>query len=155
MGVLLLFVPLTILASRLGWSPSLQFFLAVAAVIPLAAYVGAATEYLADRLGGKVGGMTVRGRDGARDQLDGFHVVPVKGRRLGRQAESLDQPRQRLFIGFMRDPQRIDVTGRDADPRGDRAKFGEAAHPGADAACRKNAADSGAMLSVGGAAAEQ
>lgn len=39
MGILLLvLVPLTLLASHLAWSQSLQFFLAVGAVVPLAAY---------------------------------------------------------------------------------------------------------------------
>ncbi|MBV9280037.1 MAG: hypothetical protein JOZ41_08155, partial [Chloroflexi bacterium] len=57
MGVLLLLVPLTIVAEHAGWSSPLQFFLSVGAVVPLAAYIGVATEYLADRLGGKIGGL--------------------------------------------------------------------------------------------------
>src|SRR5947209_15047859 len=57
MGVLLVLVPATLVAARAGWPPVLQFFLAVGAVIPLAAYIGAATESLADRLGAKIGGL--------------------------------------------------------------------------------------------------
>ncbi len=57
MGVLLVLVPLTFLAAAVGWPPWTQFFLAVGAVIPLAAFVGAATEALADRKGGKIGGL--------------------------------------------------------------------------------------------------
>ena len=57
MGVLLLFVPISVLVGHLNAPVALQFFLSVAAVIPLAAYVGAATEYLADQLGGKTGGL--------------------------------------------------------------------------------------------------
>lgn len=52
MGILLLFVPATLIASHLGLPPALQFFPSVGAVIPLAAFVGAGTESLADRLGG-------------------------------------------------------------------------------------------------------
>jgi Ca2+:H+ antiporter len=57
MAVLLVFVPLAFTSARLDWSPSLQFFLSVMAVIPLAAFIGAATEGLARQLGGKVGGL--------------------------------------------------------------------------------------------------
>ena len=57
MGAALVAVPLTLLAAALGWAASLQFVLAVVAVIPLAAFIGSATEALADRLGGKIGGL--------------------------------------------------------------------------------------------------
>jgi Ca2+:H+ antiporter len=56
-GTLLAFVVLTLLAARLDWPPAAQFFLAVAAIIPLAAFIGSATEALADRVGGKIGGL--------------------------------------------------------------------------------------------------
>lgn len=55
--VLLGFVAATLLAAKLGWPPAVQFFCAVAAIIPLAALIGSATEALADRVGGKVGGL--------------------------------------------------------------------------------------------------
>jgi Ca2+:H+ antiporter len=57
MLVLLLFVPATLAGDVLRLPESLQFFLAVGAVIPLAAFIGAATDALAGRLGGKTGGL--------------------------------------------------------------------------------------------------
>lgn len=57
MLVLLLFVPATFLAEALGAGQAIRFFLSVAAVIPLAAFIGEATDALAARLGGKVGGL--------------------------------------------------------------------------------------------------
>lgn len=57
MLVLLLFVPATLAGDALHFRESLQFFLAVGAVIPLAAFIGAATDALAIRLGGKIGGL--------------------------------------------------------------------------------------------------
>lgn len=57
MGVLLGLVVLTLVAAHFGWPSWLQFFLSVGAIIPLAAFIGSATEALADRLGGKTGGL--------------------------------------------------------------------------------------------------
>lgn len=57
MLLLLLFVPATFAAEAFGAAQSLRFFLSVAAVIPLAAFIGEATDALAARLGGKVGGL--------------------------------------------------------------------------------------------------
>lgn len=57
MGVLLVLVPLTLIAAARGWPAWLQFFLAIGAVVPLAAFIGSSTEGLADRLGGKIGGL--------------------------------------------------------------------------------------------------
>jgi Ca2+:H+ antiporter len=54
---LLVFVPATIVAAGLGAPGWLQFFLSVAGVIPIAALIASATEALAHRLGGKVGGL--------------------------------------------------------------------------------------------------
>jgi Ca2+:H+ antiporter len=56
-AVLLVFVPATLIAGWLSWSPALQFFLSVAAVIPLAGFIGSATEELADRVGARTGGL--------------------------------------------------------------------------------------------------
>ena len=57
MAGLLLLVPATLIAAVFGLPKAVQFFLAVGAVIPLAAYISAATDALAIRLGGKVGGL--------------------------------------------------------------------------------------------------
>lgn len=75
MGILLLFVPATLIASRIGLAPALQFFLSVGAVIPLAAFVGAGTEALADRLGGKIGGLLNATFGNAPDLLVGVFGV--------------------------------------------------------------------------------
>src|SRR5207237_10631700 len=57
MAGLLVLVPLTLLAAAAGVPRAVQFFLAVGAVVPLAAYISAATDALAIRLGGKAGGV--------------------------------------------------------------------------------------------------
>ncbi|MDQ2741938.1 MAG: calcium/proton exchanger [Chloroflexota bacterium] len=75
MGVFLLFVPATLLSAYFGLPSSLQFFLSVGAVIPLAAYIGAATEALADRLGGKIGGLLNATFGNAPDLLVGVFGV--------------------------------------------------------------------------------
>jgi Ca2+:H+ antiporter len=53
----LLFLPLTLAAELLGWSPVLVFILACAAIIPMAAYIGQATETLAHYTGPRVGAL--------------------------------------------------------------------------------------------------
>jgi len=75
LGSLLLFVPLTLIAAQWHWARGLQFFCSVAAVIPLAAFIGRATEALADRLGGKVGGLLNATFGNAPDLLVGIFGV--------------------------------------------------------------------------------
>src|SRR5437764_9250039 len=75
MGALLILVLLALVSARLGWPPWLQFFLSVGAVIPLAAFIGRATEALADRLGGKVGGLLNATFGNAPDLLIGIFGV--------------------------------------------------------------------------------
>jgi len=55
--ILLVFVPLAIVASFLGWSPVLVFAAAALGVVPLAGVMGQATEELALRAGPRVGGL--------------------------------------------------------------------------------------------------
>ena len=57
LAALLIFIPITLAAPRVGVPPWLQFFLSVASIVPLAGLIGAATEALADKLGAKVGGL--------------------------------------------------------------------------------------------------
>ena len=57
LAVLLVFVPAALLARQLGWPAWIQFFLSVGAVVPLAGFVGSATEELADRVGARTGGL--------------------------------------------------------------------------------------------------
>jgi Ca2+:H+ antiporter len=57
MLALLVLVPLTLIAAAIGWPSWLQFVLAVGSIIPLASFIGSSTEALADRLGGKIGGL--------------------------------------------------------------------------------------------------
>ena len=75
MNGLLLLVAAALLGANLGWPPSLLFFLSVGAVVPLAAYIGWATEALADRLGGKVGGLLNATFGNAPDLLVGVFGV--------------------------------------------------------------------------------
>ena len=55
--VLLIFVPLAIAASFLGWSPALVFATAALGVVPLAGLMGKSTEELALHTGPRVGGL--------------------------------------------------------------------------------------------------
>ena len=75
MGVLLLFVPATIAAATFHALPWLQFVLSVSSVIPLASFIGSATEALADRLGGKIGGLLNATFGNAPDLLVGVFGV--------------------------------------------------------------------------------
>src|SRR5947209_875776 len=72
---LLIFVALALVAAAGGWPPALQFFLSVAAVMPLAAFIGTATEALADRVGGKIGGLLNATFGNAPDLLVGVFGV--------------------------------------------------------------------------------
>ncbi len=75
MGVLLLLVPATIVSTAVGAPSWVQFFLSVGAVIPLAAFIGTATEVLANRLGGKIGGLLNATFGNAPDILVGVFGV--------------------------------------------------------------------------------
>jgi Ca2+:H+ antiporter len=75
MAGLLVFVLLGLASPRLGWPPALQFVLTVLGVIPLAAFIGAATEGLAGRLGGKIGGLLNATFGNAPDLLVGVFGV--------------------------------------------------------------------------------
>lgn len=75
MGGLLLLVPATLVASWLGGPAWLRFFLAVGAVVPLASFIGAATEALAGRFGGKVGGLLNATFGNAPDLLVGVFGI--------------------------------------------------------------------------------
>jgi Ca2+:H+ antiporter len=55
--ILLLFVPLSIIASLLGWDQRLVFFASALGIVPLAWVLGQATEELAARTGPRVGGL--------------------------------------------------------------------------------------------------
>ena len=57
-GLLLLFVPISLVVAHDGSAPRWWVFLAgILAIVPLAEYVRAATEHLAQRLGGAIGGL--------------------------------------------------------------------------------------------------
>lgn len=57
LAILMLFIPLAILAEVLHWSSILVFIFSAIAVIPLAGYIGEATEVLAAYTGPRVGGL--------------------------------------------------------------------------------------------------
>ena len=54
---LLLFLPVTLGAELLHWSPLVIFILACIAIIPMAAYIGEATESLAHFTGPRIGAL--------------------------------------------------------------------------------------------------
>lgn len=54
---LLVFVPLAVVADLLGWPPVVVFGTAALGVVPLASFLGQATEELAARAGPRVGGL--------------------------------------------------------------------------------------------------
>ncbi len=56
-AVLLLLTPLAVVAEYLGWSPLAIFLISAVAIIPIAKYIGDATEELAARAGPAVGGL--------------------------------------------------------------------------------------------------
>jgi Ca2+:H+ antiporter len=74
-GFLLIFVPLTLISGRLGWPSALQFFLSVAAVIPLAGFIGSATDELSNRVGARTGGLLNATFGNAPDFLIGFFGI--------------------------------------------------------------------------------
>jgi Ca2+:H+ antiporter len=53
---LLIFIPLTIIGYFLEWSPSAMFFMSCLAIVPLAGYLGVATEEIATYTSPKMGG---------------------------------------------------------------------------------------------------
>jgi Ca2+:H+ antiporter len=75
MGGLLLFVLAALVSPEFGWPPALQFFMSVAAIVPLAAFIGTATEELADRVGGRIGGLLNATFGNAPDILVGVFGV--------------------------------------------------------------------------------
>jgi Ca2+:H+ antiporter len=56
-GTLLVFIPLALAATIFGWSPLVLFAFSAIAIIPLAKFIGDATEDLAERSGPAVGGL--------------------------------------------------------------------------------------------------
>ena len=56
-GVLLVALPFAILAEILQWSPIAIFIISAIAIIPLAGYIGAATEVLAFHTNPRIGGL--------------------------------------------------------------------------------------------------
>ena len=56
-GVLLVVLPFAVLAELLHWSPITIFILSAIAIIPLAGYIGAATEVLAAYTNPRIGGL--------------------------------------------------------------------------------------------------
>lgn len=75
MGLLLVSVPATLLAALFRLPGTAQFFLAVIAIVPLAAFIGSATEGLAARLGARTGGLLNATFGNAPDLLVGFFGV--------------------------------------------------------------------------------
>jgi Ca2+:H+ antiporter len=75
LAALLVFVPAALIGGRLNWPPAVQFFLSVAAVVPLAGFIGTATEELADRIGARTGGLLNATFGNAPDLLIGIFGI--------------------------------------------------------------------------------
>jgi Ca2+:H+ antiporter len=75
LAVLLVFVPAALVGGRLNWPAWIQFFLSVCAVVPLAGFIGSATEELADRVGARTGGLLNATFGNAPDFLVGFFGI--------------------------------------------------------------------------------
>lgn len=56
-NILLIFIPLAVAAELLQWEPLWVFLLSAVAIVPLARYIGSATEVLAASAGPRVGGL--------------------------------------------------------------------------------------------------
>lgn len=72
---LLVFVPVTLVAHYAGLSPIIVFFLAAIAVVPLAKYIGQATEELATRTSPAVGGILNATFGNATELIIGFFAL--------------------------------------------------------------------------------
>jgi Ca2+:H+ antiporter len=57
LSALLLVLPLAVLADLAGWSPTAVFALSAVGVIPMAGFIGEATEALAEHTGPRIGGL--------------------------------------------------------------------------------------------------
>lgn len=57
LAVLLLALPLALIGRYAGWSPVMIFIFSAVGVIPMAGYIGEATEALAEHTGPKIGGL--------------------------------------------------------------------------------------------------
>ncbi|MHB8611952.1 MAG: calcium/proton exchanger [Candidatus Dormibacteraceae bacterium] len=76
-AILLAFAPAALVSGWLRWPPALQFLLSVAAIIPLAGLIGAATKELADRFGARTGGLLNATFGNAPDFLVGYFGVQL------------------------------------------------------------------------------
>src|SRR5579872_3507621 len=73
--LLLAFTPITIAGSKLGLSATPLFFLAAIAIIPLARFIGQATEELSSRTGPAVGGLLNATFGNATELLIGLFAI--------------------------------------------------------------------------------
>src|SRR5713101_9147063 len=72
---LLVFTPITVAASILGLSPNILFFLSALAIVPLAKFIGEATEELSVRSGPGTGGLLTASFGNATELLIGFFAI--------------------------------------------------------------------------------
>src|SRR6202163_2226782 len=76
-AILLVFVPAALISGWLKWPPALEFLLSVAAIVPLAGFIGSATKELSDRCGARTGGLLNATFGNAPDFLVGFFGVQL------------------------------------------------------------------------------
>ncbi|MDF2566720.1 MAG: cax, partial [Oscillospiraceae bacterium] len=72
---LLLFIPLTIIGHFLHWNSSVIFFMTCLAIVPLAGYLGQATEEIAAYTGEKFGGFLNATFGNATELIIGFFAL--------------------------------------------------------------------------------
>jgi len=72
---LLVFIPVTVIAHLLGASPLMVFFLAALAIVPLARYIGEATEVLSVYVGSAIGGFLNATFGNATELLIGIFAI--------------------------------------------------------------------------------
>jgi Ca2+:H+ antiporter len=72
---LLVFTPITVAGSILGLSPNILFFLSALAIVPLAKFIGEATEELSARSGPATGGLLTATFGNATELLIGLFAI--------------------------------------------------------------------------------
>ncbi len=74
-AALLVFTPITVVGSIFGLSPNILFFLSALAIVPLAKFIGEATEELSARSGPATGGLLTATFGNATELLIGLFAI--------------------------------------------------------------------------------
>ncbi len=74
-AALLVSTPITVVGSIVGLSPNILFFLSALAIVPLAKFIGEATEELSARSGPATGGLLTATFGNATELLIGLFAI--------------------------------------------------------------------------------